>query len=181
MKTCRLCLKSKELSEFRTYKTRIGKESRHRNECRACNNLAAVKYGQDNTDYRVRASAKQNDRMRGQVTTITRNEVYELLNLPCKYCGVKEERMTIDRRDNDVGHTYDNCVPCCISCNIIKRDMPIQAWLHIAPSIREAKEMGLFGEWKCLVTQVIRPANFKSRKTDSTEYPEARTSSVTSK
>ena len=49
----------------------------------------------------------------------------------CHYCGDKIEWMPhetrgcrwayyLDRKDNSVGYTWDNCVVCCIECNRIK-------------------------------------------------------------
>lgn len=35
----------------------------------------------------------------------------------------------------------------CIRCNLIRRDMPIQAWEKICPAIRKAREDNLFGTW----------------------------------
>lgn len=43
---------------------------------------------------------------------------------PCYLCG-KETTEThkngIDRFDNDIGYTQDNCRPCCGDCNMMKR------------------------------------------------------------
>jgi hypothetical protein len=55
--------------------------------------------------------------------------------------------MTLDRIDNDKGHTEDNVVPACIRCNYTRRSMPYEAWLVVAKGMREARERGLFGEW----------------------------------
>jgi len=48
----------------------------------------------------------------------------------CHYCGAHLswpdsytpafERSNLDRMDNELGYTKDNCVPCCLSCNITK-------------------------------------------------------------
>lgn len=37
----------------------------------------------------------------------------------CYYCNSKEN-IGCDRIDNDKGHTKDNIIPCCKSCNVIK-------------------------------------------------------------
>jgi len=55
--------------------------------------------------------------------------------------------MTLDRIDNDKGHTQDNVVPACIRCNYARRSMPYEAWLVVAKGMREAREQGLFGDW----------------------------------
>jgi len=53
----------------------------------------------------------------------------------CHYCGSEPSRITrrrsygqihyngIDRVDNSLGYTLSNCVPCCTTCNLAKRDM----------------------------------------------------------
>jgi hypothetical protein len=51
----------------------------------------------------------------------------------------------IDRVDNSIGYTPDNCVPCCTQCNRIKLDhLTYEEMLLLAPSlraIREAREL----------------------------------------
>jgi hypothetical protein len=55
--------------------------------------------------------------------------------------------MTIDRIDNEIGHTLSNVVPACIRCNYVRRDMPHEAWLCLVEGMREAVFRGLFGSW----------------------------------
>jgi len=71
-----------------------------------------------------------------------------LIARPCTYCGENELKMTLDRRDNDKGYVEDNVVPACIRCNLIRGDMPYEAWMRIIPELRAAREDGLFKEWK---------------------------------
>lgn len=70
-----------------------------------------------------------------------------LIREACRYCGETTLKMTLDRRNNAVGHTKANVQPCCIRCNLIRRDMPYEAWLVIAPSVRASREAGLFNSW----------------------------------
>lgn len=56
--------------------------------------------------------------------------------------------MTLDRIDNTRAHLKDNVVPSCIRCNYIRGSMPYEAWMNIVPSIRQTKELGLFGTWR---------------------------------
>jgi len=56
--------------------------------------------------------------------------------------------MTLDRKDNDVGHVKDNVVPACVRCNYTRGDMPFDAWLVVAAGMRQAREKGLFGDWR---------------------------------
>ncbi len=71
-----------------------------------------------------------------------------MISDPCSYCGSTELRMTLDRIDNDLGHLKSNVIACCTNCNYFRRDMPYLAWLKLAPGMREARELGLFGTWQ---------------------------------
>jgi hypothetical protein len=74
------------------------------------------------------------------------HQVKTLVSQPCCYCE-SAEKMSIDRKDSSIGHIVENCVPCCLRCNFIKRDIPYEAWLVIVPAIKEAVKLGLFGNW----------------------------------
>jgi hypothetical protein len=65
----------------------------------------------------------------------------------CLYCGETKLRMTADRIDNDLGHLQSNVNPSCIRCNVIRGKMPYVAWMLIVPAVREARILGLFGDW----------------------------------
>lgn len=80
---------------------------------------------------------------------LTRGDVASMVALPCSYCGDTNARMTLDRIDNSKGHTKGNVVPACYRCNMIRRNMPYEAWLLIAPAIKTAREAGAFGDWSC--------------------------------
>lgn len=41
---------------------------------------------------------------------------------PCTYCGDAEEKLGADRIDNSKGHTKNNVVPCCVTCNTSRMD-----------------------------------------------------------
>jgi alkylhydroperoxidase family enzyme len=66
----------------------------------------------------------------------------ELSQGSCHYCGLPPERATlvgkelrngIDRVDNNLGYVRTNCVSCCATCNSMKMDMTVEAFMtHIA-------------------------------------------------
>ena len=95
--------------------------------------------------------SKQSDRRAGRSNDLTREFVEGLIFNGCQYCGETELKMTLDRKDNSIGHLKTNVVPCCIRCNYVRRDMPYEAWLVLVPSLRIAREHGLFGTWSCEV------------------------------
>jgi len=53
----------------------------------------------------------------------------ELVRGACEYCGAREGINGIDRQDNALGYVEGNCVPCCKTCNFLKRDMPLDKWI----------------------------------------------------
>lgn len=74
--------------------------------------------------------------------------IIRVLSEGCCYCGEKEIKLTLDRRDNTLAHTKENVNPACIRCNMLRGSMPYNAWMHIVPAVREAKDLGLFGSWR---------------------------------
>ncbi len=36
----------------------------------------------------------------------------------------------VDRVDKSIGYTKTNCVTCCSICNMSKRQLSLQEWLH---------------------------------------------------
>lgn len=59
---------------------------------------------------------------------LTEEEFSTLWNKDCSYCGSKIENIGIDRIDNNVGYTKNNCVSCCIICNKMKLNLSLNEW-----------------------------------------------------
>jgi len=71
---------------------------------------------------------------------LTKEEFCGIATAPCLYCGsqcqnkVKGGGKTsgdfyytgVDRVDNTLGYTKENCVPCCRTCNSMKLDMDVK-------------------------------------------------------
>jgi hypothetical protein len=67
------------------------------------------------------ASYKQNARIRGVGWSLTDEQVWHFFKQPCFYCDKHAAPFNgIDRYDNSIGYTFDNCVPCCTACNMSK-------------------------------------------------------------
>jgi hypothetical protein len=81
--------------------------------------------------------------------TATEQEFFALVGRPCAYCGAPptnvqryydyrinrkyEETVLysrIDRIDNNLGYTAENCAPCCKICNLAKRAMTREQFLE---------------------------------------------------
>jgi hypothetical protein len=100
-----------------------------------------------NRAYIILTSGQKADKRAGRKNTLTEEVVEALISKPCEYCGHTDISITVDRKDNRIGHTIENCVPCCYRCNEFKINMPYEAWLHISPAVKKAIDKGLFGDW----------------------------------
>ncbi len=74
------------------------------------------------TAYKNRAKDK------GFEMNITIEDFGAILTLPCQYCGMKAT--TIDRINSNLGYVYGNVNPCCLRCNIMKNDLPLEQFLE---------------------------------------------------
>ncbi len=56
---------------------------------------------------------------RGLEITITKDDYNARVWTACHYCGALpgDAPLGMDRKDNAVGYTPENCVPCCWRCN----------------------------------------------------------------
>jgi len=67
---------------------------------------------------------------------ITNDEVMQLLtkyNYRCIYChiGSNYRSWSLDKIDNNIQHTYNNCVISCVNCNVTRKKYVIQTILWI--------------------------------------------------
>jgi hypothetical protein len=128
--------------QYREQRKEIDRQYRDK-KCRRYEQNPALRARDILNDYR------KGDRRRGFVCDVSHTHLLQLLSMGCAYCGEKEpKQLGLDRIYNDQGHTTTNVVPCCARCNFIRRDMPIEAWRFIAPQIKRAKRLGLFGSWE---------------------------------
>lgn len=90
--------------------------------------------------------SRRDDKKYKRDNNLDREFIRKIIATGCCYCGETSLRMTLDRVDNNRGHTKDNVVPACIRCNYTRKDMPYKAWCIIAPCMRTARNQGLFGD-----------------------------------
>lgn len=74
-------------------------------------------------------------------------DINAIITAPCLYCGDDQCFKTIDRIDNSIGHVKSNVVSACYRCNMVRGNMPFDAWMEMASGMRAAREKGLFGDW----------------------------------
>lgn len=90
---------------------------------------------------------RANDKGKGFHFPLSVQEIENIISVPCSYCGESKLRLTLDRIDNTKGHTLDNVVCSCIRCNLLRRDMPYEAWLELRSGLKSAREKNLFRGW----------------------------------
>jgi hypothetical protein len=87
---------------------------------------------------------KKDAKKRGYEFNISKDKFKELTKQNCFYCGCKPSLLFkhkkniennrgyiyngIDRKDNLLGYTIENCVTCCKTCNVMKGAMNLKEW-----------------------------------------------------
>ncbi len=64
----------------------------------------------------------------------------------------------LDRINNLQGYAIENCVPCCINCNVSKSDLDLAAWFQLIKRIYEhfdLKEEGSYEEYRKKLNSTI--------------------------
>jgi hypothetical protein len=68
------------------------------------------------------SSYSRNAKSRGLSFVLTFEEFVSFWQQPCWYCGGEISTIGLDRINNQIGYTKENCTPCCIFCNRMKMD-----------------------------------------------------------
>jgi len=80
--------------------------------------------------------AKSGAERRNKEFKLTIEDYKNLISPICHYChGFFGEIISgcgLDRIDNNIGYTVDNCVPCCAYCNIVKGSFLTQEEAEVA-------------------------------------------------
>ena len=138
---------------------RAGRNGSKRNVCRTCSNKQRSPEGKkiqnhikrnsriNNPAQAIIEDSRKSDKKAGRKNDLDVIFVRDLISHPCVYCGETKLRMTLDRKDNTIGHTKNNVVPCCIRCNYARGNMPYDAWLYLIDGMKKARESGAFGTW----------------------------------
>jgi hypothetical protein len=71
----------------------------------------------------------RNAKSRGYIFNLTKEEFKSFWKQPCHYCGSPIEYIGLDRKDNSIGYTVGNIVPCCYICNRSKMDMSVKDYI----------------------------------------------------
>lgn len=82
------------------------------------------------------ATYHRNATLRGLAFELQVDEVRELLEGACAYCGVPEAN-GIDRADSDRDYCASNCVSACFHCNGAKWDIPAEEFISLMSRVCE--------------------------------------------
>lgn len=97
----------------------------------------------------INKDAKNSDRKTEREYNLTIDFTEGKIREGCLYCGQKDPLLlTLDRLDNSIGHLQENVVCSCLRCNLIRGDMPYDAWIMIVPSLRSTIESGVLDGWQ---------------------------------
>lgn len=85
---------------------------------------------------------RRNAQKRGYDFNLSLEDVIRLTAGDCEYCGAPPSRPApnrrqdsglryngIDRIDNAIGYTVENCVPCCSECNVSKNTSTVESFI----------------------------------------------------
>jgi hypothetical protein len=85
------------------------------------------------------------DRSKNYFFDLTQDDLREALNSNCTYCGFPATGM--DRIDNNLGHTKENCIPACMHCNVARMDnFSHEEMFIIGEAIRKVRLLRLIEE-----------------------------------
>ena len=117
---------------FEQYNTKYGKDSVN---CKECSEKQAVQDAKRKDRVRNFKEERRNnleDSYKRQISESLKrgygdfepsfDEYKTLVTSPCHYCKhyIEAEAIGIDRVNNDIGYTRENCVPACWKCNRMK-------------------------------------------------------------
>jgi len=126
----RSCIKCTK--DFDVFKTRYGKDSMHCLECAGKQAVHDKKREDRERNYKKERFGNLEASYKYHITgslkrghgdfQLNFEEFQALVTSPCHYCNLRkdDEANGIDRVNNDLGYTKENCVPACWKCNRMK-------------------------------------------------------------
>lgn len=87
------------------------------------------------------------DQRKNWINDLDYEWVLKTIEQPCFYCGATDIKKSLDRIDNELSHCKKNLICSCVRCNLIRKNMPYEAWLLIVPGVKLAYESGAFKDW----------------------------------
>lgn len=146
-KYCPYCKLTKKADEFtKCSATKDGLQKK----CKICQSKYHARYFQKNKSkiMKKRSSYKKaysktargkyhkytwSSKKRNISFNLTFGEFNDIVSKPCWYCGEFSDEIElcgVDRLDNNLGYTVDNCIPCCTFCNQAKSNYSLNYFLY---------------------------------------------------
>jgi len=157
-RTCTNCKEIKELNSNNFHKSR-NKDRGFTYTCKICRNLKEEGKIRTESDKKSRRessrkqrekpdfvylsrylSYRQKDKDKNYFFDLDKEYIKESLQKPCIYCTYPS--YGLDRINNNLGHTKENCVPCCFECNISRNDIySHEEMLIVGKAIKQIKDL----------------------------------------
>jgi len=115
-------------------------------KCRACCKQAAG----ESAFHSIIKAYKESAKVRSLEYALSEEKVRSLITSDCAYCGCEPSLVRrikgchgsftfngIDRKDSSLGYTEDNSVPCCKTCNYMKRSMSVEDFIAHVQRVAE--------------------------------------------
>lgn len=114
-------INEKGVEQVNAHNAKVAKQWRDNNKDRV---IAINEEKRLNPDQRYKFYKHRAENMRTE-WLFTFDEFKQMISNKCHYCGCKEEGEWngIDRKNNNVGYTKENCVTCCTMCNMMKGEI----------------------------------------------------------
>jgi hypothetical protein len=95
---------------------------------------------------RMFSAYKLRDKKRDLAFDLTKEFLEDIVSQPCTYCG-SVENVGCDRIDNKKGHTMNNIIPACYTCNTVRNNLfTVDEMKKVGKVIREITN----GRRKCV-------------------------------
>lgn len=132
---CTVCNKVKNSTMFSRYFSKRYNRVVLKSRCMVCEKLSRNnKYKTDKGIFK-RYKSDATRRNRNYSFDLTFEQFSAILNKPCFYCG--DMGRGVDRVNNSLGYSVNNCVPCCKKCNEIKMSSGLEEmYLHLSKMVK---------------------------------------------
>lgn len=143
IKICSVCKIEKLLTDFYFHKNNkdglytyckacvLIKNNKHKRENRKKNpEETRIKDKENNQSIHGKYQTYKNSaKKRDIIFDLTKNDFKTFWQKPCHYCDASIKTIGIDRKDNSVGYTLDNCLSCCKICNLGKHTSTYEEYI----------------------------------------------------
>ena len=112
-------------------RSRMNKQTKGRAKARALNDL-------DFASDQVFKKYKRRSPSRQLEFALELSDFRKNIEKPCHYCNEHYTGLGLDRVDNNIGYTKSNIVPCCPTCNMMKRGHSLDEFISKCNKISES-------------------------------------------